>query len=180
MLACSEEPSNTIVAQQHRTISVSVGKWRRRFIESRLDGLYDDPREGGPRSLSDEEVEAIIVQTLETTPKGQTHWSTRKMAKKMGISTRWSAGFGVRSGSASRFAFVHDFGLGSGRHEYPFGGPPLNAEARFVRRFVFHNVGDLLSGRKTAHDVVLFSIPTGGLYGPVSTQSPAPRPVRIA
>ncbi len=86
ILACGEELSNTIVAQQHRTTNQTVGKWRRRFIESRLDGLYDEPRVGGPRSISDEDVEAIIVQTLETTPKGQTHWSTRKMAKKAGIS----------------------------------------------------------------------------------------------
>jgi transposase len=86
ILACDEEPSNTTVAQRLRTTNQTIGKWRRRFIESRLDGLYDEPRVGGPRSISDEEVEAIIVQTLETTPKGQTHWSTRKMAKKAGIS----------------------------------------------------------------------------------------------
>jgi transposase len=86
VLACAEGESNTVVAQQHRTTNQTVGKWRRRFIESRLDGLYDEPRVGGPRSISDEDVEAIIVQTLETKPKGQTHWSTRKMAKKAGIS----------------------------------------------------------------------------------------------
>jgi transposase len=86
ILACGDELSNTAVARQHRTTNATVGKWRRRFIESRLDGLYDEPRVGGPRSISDEDVEAIIVKTLETTPKGQTHWSTRKMAKKAGIS----------------------------------------------------------------------------------------------
>jgi transposase len=86
ILACADEASNTIVAQRHRTTNQTVGKWRRRFIETRLDGLYDEPRVGGPRSISDEQVEAIIVQTLETKPKGQTHWSTRKMAKKAGIS----------------------------------------------------------------------------------------------
>ncbi len=86
VLACAEEPSNTVVAQQYRTTNQTVGKWRRRFIESRLDGLYDEPRVGGPRTISDDEVEAVIIRTLETKPKGHTHWSTRKMADKAGIS----------------------------------------------------------------------------------------------
>ena len=54
----------------------------RRFIERRLDGLYDEPRVGAPRTISDEAVEAVIVKTLETTPPGETHWSTRGMAAK--------------------------------------------------------------------------------------------------
>jgi transposase len=86
ILACADEPMNTIVADQHRTTSHTVGKWRSRFIANRLDGLYDEPRVGGPRSISDEAVEAMIVQTLESKPKGQTHWSTRQMAKKAGMS----------------------------------------------------------------------------------------------
>jgi transposase len=63
-----------------------VGKWRTRFIATRLDGLYDEPRVGGPRTISDAQVEAVIVTTLETTPKGATHWSTRGMAAKVGMS----------------------------------------------------------------------------------------------
>lgn len=63
-----------------------MGKWRSRFIQDRLDGLYDEPRVGGPRKISDEDVEAVVVKTLETTPSGHTHWSTRKMAEKAGIS----------------------------------------------------------------------------------------------
>jgi len=86
VLACADEPSNTVVARRHRTTNQTVGKWRKRFIESRLDGLYDEARIGGPRTITDEDVEAVVVQTLETTPKGQTHWSTRKMAAKAGIS----------------------------------------------------------------------------------------------
>ncbi len=86
VLACADGASNTDVARQHRTTNQTVGKWRRRFIESRLDGLYDEPRVGGPRKISDEQVEAVIVQTLETKPYGHTHWSTRKMAKKAGMS----------------------------------------------------------------------------------------------
>lgn len=61
-------------------------KWRKRFVEQKLDGLYDELRVGGPRKISDAEVEAIVVKTLETTPKGRTHWSTRKMAAQAGIS----------------------------------------------------------------------------------------------
>jgi transposase len=63
-----------------------VGKWRTRFIATRLEGLYDEPRVGGPRTISDAQVEAVIVTTLETTPKGATHWSTRGMAAKVGMS----------------------------------------------------------------------------------------------
>ena len=61
-------------------------KWRTRFIERRLDGLYDEPRVGAPRTISDEAVEAVIVKTLETLPQGETHWSTRTMAAKAGMS----------------------------------------------------------------------------------------------
>jgi transposase len=86
VLACANESSNTAVAARHRTTNQTVGKWRQRFIESRLDGLFDEPRVGGPRTISDAEVEAVIVKTLETTPKGETHWSTRKMAEKAGMS----------------------------------------------------------------------------------------------
>src|SRR3954462_14530210 len=86
VLACADEPSNTVVAARHPTTNRTVGKGRRRFVETRLDGLYDEPRVGGPRTISDEEVEAVIVKTLETKPKGETHWSTRRMAEQAGMS----------------------------------------------------------------------------------------------
>ncbi|MGH7803458.1 MAG: IS630 family transposase [Candidatus Binatia bacterium] len=86
VLACAAESSNTVVARRHRTTNQTVGKWRRRFVEGRLAGLYDEPRVGGPRTISDAAVEAVIVRTLETTPKGATHWSTRTMAAKAGMS----------------------------------------------------------------------------------------------
>lgn len=86
VLACAEEPSNVIVARRHRCNPHTVGNWRSRFIKDRLEGLYDEPRVGGPRKITDEEVEALVVKTLETKPDGQTHWSTRKMAEKAGIS----------------------------------------------------------------------------------------------
>ena len=86
VLACADAVSDTAVARRHRTTNATVGKWRTRFIVRRLEGLYDEPRVGAPRTISDEEVEAVIVKTLETTPKGATHWSTRTMAAKAGMS----------------------------------------------------------------------------------------------
>ena len=86
ILACADEASNTVVARRHRCTGQTVGKWRSRFIKQRLDGLYDEPRVGGPRKITDDEVEAVIVKTLETKPTGHTHWSTRKMAEKAGMS----------------------------------------------------------------------------------------------
>lgn len=74
------------VAEKYRVNPKTVRTWRRRFAELRLEGLLDEPRVGAPRTISDEKVEEIVVQTLETTPKGRTHWSTRKMAEKAEIS----------------------------------------------------------------------------------------------
>ena len=59
---------------------------RGQFVEHRLDGLYDEPRVGAPRTINDEAIEAVIIKTLETTPPGETHWSTRSMAKAAGLS----------------------------------------------------------------------------------------------
>ena len=83
--ACIDD-SDTAVARRLRTTKTTVAKWRSQFVERRLEGLYDEPRVGAPRTISDEQVEAIIVKTLETTPAGATHWSTRSMAKAAGVS----------------------------------------------------------------------------------------------
>lgn len=85
VLACIDS-ADTVVARRLRTTKTTVAKWRSQFVERRLAGLYDEPRVGAPRTISDEQVEAIIVKTLETTPPGETHWSTRSMAKAAGIS----------------------------------------------------------------------------------------------
>ena len=85
VLACAEA-SDTAVARRLRTTKTTVAKWRGQFVDRRLAGLYDEPRVGAPRTITDEAVEAIIVKTLETTPAGETHWSTRSMAKAAGIS----------------------------------------------------------------------------------------------
>jgi transposase len=86
VLACADGTANSAVARRYRTTNATVGKWRRRFVERRLDGMYDEPRVGAPRTIGDDDVEAVIVNTLETTPPGETHWSTRTMAAKAGMS----------------------------------------------------------------------------------------------
>ena len=86
VLACAEGLENQAVAKKLRCSKGMVGKWRSRFLETRLDGLYDEPRPGAPRKVSDAEVEKVVIQTLESTPRGETHWSTRGLAKATGLS----------------------------------------------------------------------------------------------
>lgn len=86
VLGCAEGLDNQTVARKLRCSVGMVGKWRRRFLQARLEGLYDEPRPGAPRRVTDAEVEQVILQTLETTPRGKTHWSTRGLAKATGLS----------------------------------------------------------------------------------------------
>lgn len=86
ILTSASGADDASVAKKHRAHRKTVGTWRRRFVEQRLDGLHDEPRVGAPRTISDDKIEDVVVQTLETTPKGRTHWSTRKMAEKAGVS----------------------------------------------------------------------------------------------
>ena len=86
VLACAEGRDNATVAKRLRMSPTTVCKWRARFIRDRVDGLYDEPRPGAPRTITDDRVEQVIVRTLETTPRGATHWSTRDMAKTAGLS----------------------------------------------------------------------------------------------
>ena len=86
VLACADGRSNTAVAAELRVCIDTVSKWRSRFLEQRLDGLLDQPRSGRPRMIDDADVERVIALTLETTPKDATHWSTRAMARRSGLS----------------------------------------------------------------------------------------------
>ena len=85
ILACAEGHDNKVVAKRLRMSQTTVCKWRGRFVRERLDGLYDEPRPGAPRQISDEQIEQVIVRTLEETPRGATHWSSRGMAKASGL-----------------------------------------------------------------------------------------------
>lgn len=85
VLLCAAGKNNTMVARDLHLAKATVGKWRTRFVERRLDGLLDEPRPGTPRKISDAEVERVLTLTLETTPQDATHWSTRSMAQRSGL-----------------------------------------------------------------------------------------------
>ncbi len=85
VLLAADGRRNTEIARELGVHRNMVAKWRSRFLEHRLDGLTDEPRPGRPRTVTDEAVEAVIVKTLESTPKDATHWSTRSMAKEVGL-----------------------------------------------------------------------------------------------
>lgn len=86
VLACAEGASNKDVAEDLGISTATVGKWRARFLEHRLDGLVDDPRPGRPATVTAEQVEDVVVTTLEQTPVNATHWSRAKMAERTGLS----------------------------------------------------------------------------------------------
>ena len=85
ILACGDGHTNKVVAKRLRMSQVTVCKWRARFVADRVDGLYDEPRPGTPRKVTDEQIEQVIVRTLEELPRGATHWSSRDMAKASGL-----------------------------------------------------------------------------------------------
>jgi transposase len=107
VLACAQGASNTDVAQRLGVSRPTVTKWRSRFVAHRLEGLSDEPRPGAARKLTDEQVERVIVTTLEQTPADATHWSTRSLAKTLGmnqtaVSRIWRA-FGLKPHLAEAF-----------------------------------------------------------------------------
>jgi transposase len=86
VLAAAEGLKNTEISQRLSLDRNTVKKWRLRFVRDRLDGLLDEPRPGRPRTVSDAQVEEVIIKTLESTPRDATHWSTRSMAAEVGLS----------------------------------------------------------------------------------------------
>ena len=85
VLLAADGRRNTEIAAELGVHRNMVAKWRSRFLQHRLDGLTDEPRPGRPRTVTDEQVEEVVVRTLESTPKDATHWSTRSMAKEVGL-----------------------------------------------------------------------------------------------
>jgi transposase len=112
VLACAEGRPNIAVAAQLRVSRTTVRKWRSRFLARRLDGLGDEPRPGVPRTISDAQVEEVVVRTLEETPEGATHWSKRDLARQVGISPTsvhriWRA-FGLQPWRTENFKISPD------------------------------------------------------------------------
>jgi transposase len=85
VLLAADGLKNTEVAERVGVSRATAAIWRSRFAERRLDGLLDEPRPGRPRTITDEQVEEVVIKTLETTPRDATHWSTRSMAREVGL-----------------------------------------------------------------------------------------------
>jgi transposase len=112
VLACATGADNKRVARRLRLAPATVGQWRRRFLEHRVAGLFDEPRPGAPRQITDAQIEAVVIRTLESTPRGATHWSTREMARATGLSAMtisriWRA-FGLQPHRSETFKLSPD------------------------------------------------------------------------
>jgi transposase len=112
VLAAAEGQQSTEIAAALGCNKSTVGKWRGRFAQRGLDGLHDEPRPGKPRSINDEDVERVIVKTLEEKPTDATHWSTRSMAHATGMSQTavsriWRA-FGLKPHQSESFKLSPD------------------------------------------------------------------------
>ena len=86
VLACAEGAQNKDVAAKLGVSQQTVCKWRQRFVADRVPALYDEPRPGAPRTITDKQVDEVVIATLEKIPQGETHWSTRSLAKHVGLS----------------------------------------------------------------------------------------------
>jgi transposase len=112
VLGCAAGKSNKEVAAEVGVWPQTVCKWRQRFLEGRLDGLADEPRPGAPRMIGDEQIEQVVVATLERQPADATHWSRTSMAKEAGLSKStvgriWKA-FGLKPHLVDTFKISND------------------------------------------------------------------------
>lgn len=112
VLECARGLNNAAVASKLHTSAGTVGLWRNRFIAEGVIGLGDEPRPGAPREIGDEKIERVVRRTLEKTPQGATHWSSRMLAAKTGLSQStisriWRA-FGLKPHRAEGFQLSTD------------------------------------------------------------------------
>jgi transposase len=112
VLDCARGLSNAEVARKLHITSATVGKWRERFRKAGLEGLWDEPRVGAPRTITDQKIEEVVTKTLETMPANSTHWSTRLMAAETGLTQNaivriWRA-FGLQPHRVENFKFSKD------------------------------------------------------------------------
>jgi transposase len=112
VLECAKDLENIEVAELLGISGHTVGKWRQRFVAARLDGLFDEPRSGRPRLVSDADVDRIVDTTLHEDPVAATHWSSRMLAKRLGVSSTavlrvWRA-FGLQPHRTESFSLSKD------------------------------------------------------------------------
>jgi transposase len=112
ILACADGGHNTQVAERLGVFRQTVGRWRSRFIQGGVDGLLDEPRPGAPRRITHAAVEDVVTLTLESKPQDATHWSTRSLARRAGLSRSsvariWRA-FGLRPHRSESFKLSTD------------------------------------------------------------------------
>ena len=109
---CADGKTNVAVAAELGITRETAGKWRNRFIRQRFAGLSDEPRPGVPRTITDAQIEEVVVRTLEEAPEGATHWSKRELARQVGLSPTtihriWRA-FGLKPWLVEEFKISTD------------------------------------------------------------------------
>src|SRR6266568_3481737 len=112
VLMCADGKTNVAVAAELGITRETAGKWRNRFIRQRFAGLSDEPRPGVPRTITDAQIEEVVVRTLEEVPEGATHWSKRELARQVGLSPTtihriWRA-FGLKPWLVEEFKISTD------------------------------------------------------------------------
>ena len=112
VLRCADGLTNKAVAAEVGVHEHTVGKWRRRFLKERVEGLSDAPRSGRPRSIEDARVAEMVRRTLDAAPVDATHWSIRSMAREVGLSPAsvqrtWKA-FGLQPHRSETFKLSGD------------------------------------------------------------------------
>ena len=140
VLEAAEGRTNSEIAERLGVGRPTVTRWRRRFAERRVEGLVNEPRPGRSRTITDEQVEEVVVKTLETTPTDATHWSTRSMAAEVGLTQNailriWHA-YGLQPHRQERFKLSKDPLFVDKVHDVVglYLNPPERAVVLFVSR----------------------------------------------